>query len=348
MRSVPSIDSKAKKVSPGCWAGVIALMAMMVSFGLHSKAFAQCSIECADANGSGATTSADVIHVFNYLYKQGPPPIEQCSDIDDFLLTTTRDQAFLAERVLFIIGPPFTCPPGNGPYVTVPNAAFSFTHSSVFRAGRTVDTVRFRMANTADVRYLTFPVRILVDGIEPGIAAAEASDVAGWNKVHAEIAPAGAPANSVLMGFSAWGWPFVQPGNHEIGFVEITMPADSVDRSIQVLWDSLPPVEQSQPVNYPMVVEDDDLLFPAWAPCFVGPNCCPVSLTGDANFDASITSADIVYMVNYVFKSGTAPLPIAQAGDVNCDSGLSSADIIALVNFVFKSGPVPCDVCVTL
>lgn len=67
--------------------------------------------------------------------------------------------------------------------------------------------------------------------------------------------------------------------------------------------------------------------------------------TGDVNEDGVITSGDIVFMVAYVFKGGTAPGPIPRAGDVNCDLVLSSADIIRMVNYVFKSGPLPCDIC---
>jgi hypothetical protein len=68
-------------------------------------------------------------------------------------------------------------------------------------------------------------------------------------------------------------------------------------------------------------------------------------LTGDVNVDGSLTAADIIYLVNYAFKSGVAPQPIAAAGDVNCDGSVVAADIIYMVNHVFKSGQPPCDVC---
>ena len=75
---------------------------------------------------------------------------------------------------------------------------------------------------------------------------------------------------------------------------------------------------------------------------------CVVTLTGDVNSSGNITSADIVYLVNYVFKSGATPLPIEAAGDVDCSGVVSSADIVTLVNFTFKSGPPPCNVCTIL
>lgn len=72
---------------------------------------------------------------------------------------------------------------------------------------------------------------------------------------------------------------------------------------------------------------------------------CPIGATGDANEDATITSADIIYLVNYVFKGGATPIPCEAVGDVNCDGSVTSADIIYLVNYVFKGGAPPCDVC---
>ena len=72
---------------------------------------------------------------------------------------------------------------------------------------------------------------------------------------------------------------------------------------------------------------------------------CPVTQTGDVNISGAITSADIIYMVNHVFKGGVAPLPCAASGDVNCNGANTSADIIFLVNHVFKGGAPPCDMC---
>jgi hypothetical protein len=76
--------------------------------------------------------------------------------------------------------------------------------------------------------------------------------------------------------------------------------------------------------------------------CIAG---CPITLTGDVNVSGTITSADIIGLVNFVFKGGAAPLPCTASGDVNCSGTVTSADIIGLVNFVFKGGASPCDAC---
>jgi hypothetical protein len=70
----------------------------------------------------------------------------------------------------------------------------------------------------------------------------------------------------------------------------------------------------------------------------IGPSCEP----GDANRDLTITSADVIFLVNHTFKGGPEPECNGLAGDTNCSGEINSTDIILLVNYVFKSGPEPC------
>jgi len=72
---------------------------------------------------------------------------------------------------------------------------------------------------------------------------------------------------------------------------------------------------------------------------------CILTQPGNLNCDAAVTSADIIHLVNYVFKGGLPPCPCIAAGDINCDGAITSADIILLVNYIFKGGPPPCDPC---
>jgi len=65
-----------------------------------------------------------------------------------------------------------------------------------------------------------------------------------------------------------------------------------------------------------------------------------VFIRGDADADGVINSADVVYLINYLFKGGPAPMPL-EAGDVNCDEIINSADVVYLINYLFKGGPPP-------
>ncbi len=63
----------------------------------------------------------------------------------------------------------------------------------------------------------------------------------------------------------------------------------------------------------------------------------------DPNGDGTITSADIFYLVNYLFMNGPAPSGPGGvlSGDANGDGVVSSANIFYLVNYLFLGGQKP-------
>jgi hypothetical protein len=63
-------------------------------------------------------------------------------------------------------------------------------------------------------------------------------------------------------------------------------------------------------------------------------------MCGDANADESIDIADAVYLLNYLYKTGSAPDPL-EAGDANNDGSVDVADAVYLLNYLYKEGPAP-------
>ncbi len=63
----------------------------------------------------------------------------------------------------------------------------------------------------------------------------------------------------------------------------------------------------------------------------------------DPNNDGTITSADIFYLVNFLFLGGPPPSGAAGmlSGDANGDGVVNTADIFYLVNYLFLGGPRP-------
>ena len=70
----------------------------------------------------------------------------------------------------------------------------------------------------------------------------------------------------------------------------------------------------------------------------VGTGCCDKA--GDANNDGSANVGDVVYIISYVFKSGTPPLCMDE-GDANNDCLVNVADAVYMISFVFKGGTAP-------
>jgi hypothetical protein len=57
-------------------------------------------------------------------------------------------------------------------------------------------------------------------------------------------------------------------------------------------------------------------------------------ISGDANSDGMVDVADVVYLVNYLFRRGVPPNPLS-LGDFAHDGQVDVADVVGLVNFLF-------------
>jgi len=63
-------------------------------------------------------------------------------------------------------------------------------------------------------------------------------------------------------------------------------------------------------------------------------------ICGDADNNGEVNVADLVYMVNYIFKAGPPP-EILESADVNASGEINVADLVYMVDYVFKGGPPP-------
>jgi hypothetical protein len=64
---------------------------------------------------------------------------------------------------------------------------------------------------------------------------------------------------------------------------------------------------------------------------------------GDVTGDGTLAAADVVYLINWLFKGGPNPKPMISQGDVNNTNKTDVADVIYLVNYLYKAGPAPLD-----
>ena len=64
-------------------------------------------------------------------------------------------------------------------------------------------------------------------------------------------------------------------------------------------------------------------------------------IPGDPDGDRDVDVSDVIYLINYLFKSGPLPSPLL-SGDADCNGDINVSDVIYLINFLFKGGPAPC------
>jgi hypothetical protein len=62
---------------------------------------------------------------------------------------------------------------------------------------------------------------------------------------------------------------------------------------------------------------------------------------GDANGDGAIGPGDVVFLLNYLYRSGPAPNPL-WVGDANSDGSVGPGDVVYLLNYLYRGGPAPC------
>jgi hypothetical protein len=63
-------------------------------------------------------------------------------------------------------------------------------------------------------------------------------------------------------------------------------------------------------------------------------------IVGDPTRNGTIDAGDVIYLINYLFRSGPAPDPL-ETGDATCDGQVNSDDIVFLVNYLFRGGAAP-------
>jgi hypothetical protein len=62
-------------------------------------------------------------------------------------------------------------------------------------------------------------------------------------------------------------------------------------------------------------------------------------MCGNANRDNTVTIADVVYLINYMFKGG--PEPWLFMCDANSSGVASVSDVVYLIGYLFKGAPPP-------
>lgn len=65
-------------------------------------------------------------------------------------------------------------------------------------------------------------------------------------------------------------------------------------------------------------------------------------VVGDADGSGAVDIDDVVYLINYIFSGGPAPIPLL-AGDADCSGTVDIDDVVYLINYIFSGGPAPGD-----
>ncbi|MFH2036800.1 MAG: dockerin type I repeat-containing protein [Candidatus Zixiibacteriota bacterium] len=70
--------------------------------------------------------------------------------------------------------------------------------------------------------------------------------------------------------------------------------------------------------------------------------CIPDYLKGDYNNDGTTNIGDVLYLSEFIYKSGPEPFGGAGRADANCNGSIDIADVIFMIKFIFEGGTDPC------
>ncbi len=62
---------------------------------------------------------------------------------------------------------------------------------------------------------------------------------------------------------------------------------------------------------------------------------------GDVNNDSQIGTADVTYLIAYLFQGGPPPVPVLEMGDANGDGNVSLSDVVYLISYLYQGGEPP-------
>lgn len=303
-------------------------------------AWSQCPGVCGDVNASGTVTSRDFLDVLDFLYRDSLIVTDmECAEVDNHDLVNLGDVWNLYHFIFHGWQSPI-CPSQLGPIAPTPTLGFRIEHVGLIPANVSTAGVPFRLASPMGAYAVNVAVLLSVEGTAPAIDSVVLHS--GWDFGLAHIEPPGAPPGSFVAGlFSGYG---NANGGERLLTVYITVSPSSQPQRISSQHVGLPPLIEDdfgvpQPVHHTMMLAVPNL---TWVRDSAA---CVVWNTGDVNLDLALTSADVIAILNYVFKGGLDPFPCPAAADVNCSGQVTSSDVINLVNHVFKGGPAPCDVC---
>jgi hypothetical protein len=295
---------------------------------------AQCAWACGDVDLNGGVTTSDLSQIAKFTKHALLYGDTACSDMDGREGLNVRDVIWLA-RTVFHSGPAPRCPPDSPAYVPQPSLDFVLTLNNVCPAGSSRVRVYPEFRATAPLGTISADLAMDIGGVTPVVDSIRGGAVPpdtfwSWQLINV---PVTGTDGVVMISFLDWILRPAPPGEYALGWFDITVPPEPYPRYIDFELTGYP-----EGHNTPMVVDSNLVGWEIQLATY------SIGQTGDVNADGVITSADVIWLVNYVFKDGPSPYPIPATGDVRCSGNVTSADIVYLVNYVFRSGPAPCDV----
>ena len=292
-----------------------------------------CNYMVGDVDRDGKVSTSDVVSIDNiweYDYTLDSYPVYDRygrADLKCDRKLDLRDLTYLTGYLLRGLPPPCTCGTTNPSYYNDPSLPDTvWVESKTLRAG-IPSSICMGVINDEFLSGLE--LKFEING-SAGLEWDADSGLVPTNRLKAFTRWGGGEhadgINPEIFNLFAWGYLVnFTPGREAVCCPVFTPQSAGTATFRLVHW-----VNGSESM---LVTEDNAGILPA----FFGGN---ITVLPDPNDDGIFGIADVVYLINYLFKGGPGLDPY-ESGDLNCDGKVSVSDIVYLINYLFKGGPPP-------
>jgi hypothetical protein len=284
--------------------------------------------KCGDATNDGIIDIDDVYNIFYYLYggTQTPDPV-MAAEVDRYAGVSNNDVQFLSNFVNGMRTPPY-CPPFADSILPVFDDILQI-RNTLISPGSDQCRIDFYLNSLVPVKALAIPFSF---GCATSTVICDSISFDGSQYSSYELL--GSDINNTL---------------HEgvVGLVNLgeTVPPAG-EGKIASAWFTVTPSSSQQEliIDTTQYSPDGIIVFTSGAnsPFIPTIEIIPEMpyICGDVTDDDEVNILDIVFLINYKYKSGPAPEPLT-CGDVNSDESVDILDIVYLINYRYKAGPEP-------
>jgi hypothetical protein len=173
---------------------------------------------------------------------------------------------------------------------------------------------------------------VTLENRSPGLALPESWRALADHIMHLEVRgidPDGDPAVTWWNGI----WHETDPGRYPVHY-----PSYQPGNPGELVWD-VTESDTGSWISSFSAVDNCGLADTQEVNILVGFTYC-----GDCTGDGTIDMADVICLINYLFKGGDPPEPLCR-GDANCNGERDAGDIVLILNFLFKNSFAPCFEC---
>jgi DNA-binding beta-propeller fold protein YncE len=122
------------------------------------------------------------------------------------------------------------------------------------------------------------------------------------------------------------------------GPMTVTIASDSTVFSFNYAASTVTEIDKDGNLLRRFLVGDGAQVGAVWC---TGAQTCEYP-RGDANASGDVDIDDVVFLIAYIFSSGSEPACDGISGDVDCSNDVDIDDVVYLIEYIFAQGPEPC------